>query len=536
MPARKINSKTELHTLSTFDFAVSQQAIKEQFNIAPIASEETEATIIGALISDSDAISKVKNFLEPKHFYNEKNKDTYSGILQMVCKNIPIDLRTITEFFLNEKVTYIKEVDGKNTKYKGNLLEKIGGAFELVEYTNKVASTANIEYHARMIEMKFLHRESITHFYKAIQEIQEIQIEDIYDFRNTLADKLRVQSRDAYLQIRNLNQVIEDARDQPEQLRLIGDLWLKGQVAILYGESGTGKSVLAYQIGECIAAGIDLIPDLLKNECERQKVLYFDFELSDRQILKRYADPNSPKSFQFDENFVRASVNRDFLNYKNSMDVFVMAQIEEAIAAHKPDVIILDNITYIAEEANDASVAIRIMKRIKQLTNRYDLSTLVLGHTPKRDHTQPITQDHLSGSKNIANFCDTMFALGKDANDPLIKYIKQTKFRDVEEFFNENNVIKTVIDKDTDMFLRHRYVELIKESTMLLKLYDDETEKSMISEAAKLKVEQGYSWRQLQAYYNNRWSHQTIRRKVTKYIEEEDLSGLAEKEKSKQAT
>lgn len=518
-------------SVSNFDAAVYKKTVEYLQGRELPNARDLEDGVIGGILTEKGAINKIKNFLKPDHFYDSKNKEIYIGLLEMQERNLDIDILTVTEYFKAKTVVDYDTSEAKAKKVKVSLLKKIGGPLQIVEFSNKIISSANIEAHARIIECKYFERELIFKAFKVLEDSQNFALFDVINYRNDLSIDLRLDSQDAYLQIRDMNQVMQDAEVQPEQHMMVGPLWLKGQVAIFYGESGNGKSILAYQIGEALASGIGIFPKTLMNECERQRVLYFDFELSDRQLYKRYANTDTKVAFQFDENFIRASVNRNFVDYRSNMDSFVIGQIEEAIIKYEPEVIIVDNITYIATESTDPSVAIKIMKQIKTLNNKYNLSTLVMGHTPKRDNTQPISQNDLAGSKNLVNFCDTMFAIGSDCNDKTFKYIKQTKFRDVEEFFNEMNVIRTTIDRDSDMFLKHRFIHITREDSMLLKIYDDETESELIAEAADLRVKQGMSWRQLEAHYNGRWSHSTIRYKVTKYIKEDDLSGLEEQEK-----
>jgi RecA-family ATPase len=82
---------------------------------------------------------------------------------------------------------------------------------------------------------------------------------------------------------------------------LFGDLWLEGELSILFADTGVGKSILAVQIAEAIAAGKDAFAlgesstDLpLPNGTSPQPVLYLDFELSGRQFTDRYTGDGAP--------------------------------------------------------------------------------------------------------------------------------------------------------------------------------------------------------------------------------------------------
>ena len=92
-----------------------------------------------------------------------------------------------------------------------------------------------------------------------------------------------------------------------------------------------------------------------------------------------------------------------------------------------------------------------MMKLIK-LKKKYNLSILILAHTPKRNYTQPITQNDLGGSKMLMNFCDSSFTIGKSMLGDNIRYIKQIKQRNVGEIYGTNNTIICKIENSYNFF------------------------------------------------------------------------------------
>lgn len=103
---------------------------------------ELEQAVLGALMLDREALSMVVEVLHAESFYTEAHRAIYSAIIRLFNKYEPIDLLTVTE-----------EVK------KAGELDKIGGGYYLVELSNRVASAANIEAHARIIVQKFIQRE-----------------------------------------------------------------------------------------------------------------------------------------------------------------------------------------------------------------------------------------------------------------------------------------------------------------------------------------------------------------------------------------
>jgi replicative DNA helicase len=115
-----------------------------------------EEAVLGALMLDKDALSVVVDILQSDSFYVDAHKFIYKAICSLFEKNNPVDLLTVSE----------------ELKKMGQL-EFIGGAYYLVELTNRVASSANIEFHARIIAQKYIQRELIRVSTETIRDAYE---------------------------------------------------------------------------------------------------------------------------------------------------------------------------------------------------------------------------------------------------------------------------------------------------------------------------------------------------------------------------
>ena len=103
-----------------------------------------EEAVLGALMLDRNALGLVDNIITPESFYLESHQHIYRAITSLAEASHPVDLLTVTE-----------------SLKKDGLLEKIGGGYYLIELSNRVASAANIEYHARIIKQKQIQRQLI---------------------------------------------------------------------------------------------------------------------------------------------------------------------------------------------------------------------------------------------------------------------------------------------------------------------------------------------------------------------------------------
>ncbi|MGY4536457.1 hypothetical protein ACVW0P_000864 [Mucilaginibacter sp. UYNi724] len=86
---------------------------------------------------------------------------------------------------------------------------------------------------------------------------------------------------------------------KPMPRMLLGDLWLEGEMCILFADTNLGKSILAVQIGNNLAQGGCTLN--FNNSLELQtRVLYVDFEMGSKQFESRYFD-SQWGSFPFGE-------------------------------------------------------------------------------------------------------------------------------------------------------------------------------------------------------------------------------------------
>ena len=88
------------------------------------------------------------------------------------------------------------------------------------------------------------------------------------------------------------------------------------------------------------------------------------------------------------------------------------------------------------------------MRKLNELKKEYNLSILVLAHTPKRSLSSPLTINDLAGSKHLSNFADSVSAIGKSTQGESIRYWKQVKpSRSAEILYHYENVIVCEISK-----------------------------------------------------------------------------------------
>ncbi len=131
----------------------------------PPQSVDLEEVVLGAMMIDKKGVDEVIDILHPDVFYKDAHRYIYEAIFKLFETSEPVDLLTVS--------SQLKK-DGK--------LELVGGDFYLIKLTQKVASSAHIEFHARIILQKYIQRSLI----KISNEI----IEDAYDEATDVFDLL----------------------------------------------------------------------------------------------------------------------------------------------------------------------------------------------------------------------------------------------------------------------------------------------------------------------------------------------------------
>lgn len=261
-PARSMSYNRVESTLGTMG-KVTPQAV------------EFEAVVLGALMLDDNAVSTILDFLSAKMFYVEAHQHIFQAIEKLFTLAQPIDLLTVT-----------------NQLRKDKMLEVVGGASYLASLTNRVTSSANIEYHARVVMEKFVVRE-------LIHNCNEI-ITDSFDESNDVLDLLdRAESKIFNIVENNfkrdsklLHQVVRSALDNLDTLRKNADSiqgvpsgirsidektggWQKSDLIIIAGRPGMGKTSFVLSIARNTALEYNM------------PVALFSLEMSAEQLVHR---------------------------------------------------------------------------------------------------------------------------------------------------------------------------------------------------------------------------------------------------------
>ena len=110
----------------------------------PPQAIELEEAVLGSLLIDRNALSKVIDILTPETFYVDAHQAVFSVVKDLFSESQPVDILTVAQALR-----------------KAGQLERIGGEAKLINLSTRVSSSAHIEYHARIVVQKHIQRELI---------------------------------------------------------------------------------------------------------------------------------------------------------------------------------------------------------------------------------------------------------------------------------------------------------------------------------------------------------------------------------------
>ena len=246
-----------------------------QLGKLPPQALEIEQAVLGALMLEKDALTTVIDILKPDSFYKESHKEIYAAIVILFNQSEPIDLLTVT-----------------NQLRKEGKLEFVGGPYYITELTTKVNSTANIEFHARIITERSIKRELI----KIASEIQNDAYEDTTDVfslldrtEQSLFEVSESHIRKNYDSMRSLmGQAIHELEKKKEHqdgltgvasgftaLDRVTSGWQKSDLVIIAARPGMGKT--AFVVSAMRNAAVDF----------QKPVAIFSLEMASIQLVNR---------------------------------------------------------------------------------------------------------------------------------------------------------------------------------------------------------------------------------------------------------
>jgi replicative DNA helicase len=245
----------------------------QQGRIPPQALELEEA-VLGAMLIDKKGVDEVIDILQPDAFYKTAHQKIFEAIFQLFQDSQPVDLLTVSS----------------EHRKKGKL-ETVGGEFYLVQLSQRVASSAHIEFHARIILQKFIQR-SLIKISNEIIESSYKESTDVFDLLDEAESKLyditqgniKKSSESAQSLVIEAKKRIEEISKRDglsgvstgfEKLDKLTSGWQPSDLIIIASRPGMGKTALTLSMARNIAV------------TKQIPVAFFSLEMSSVQLITR---------------------------------------------------------------------------------------------------------------------------------------------------------------------------------------------------------------------------------------------------------
>lgn len=240
----------------------------------PPQALDLEEVVLGAMMIDKKGVDEVIDILSPDAFYKDSHRYIFEAIVKLFESSKPIDLLTVSSQL---------KMDGK--------LDLVGGDFYLISLTQRVSSSAHIEFHARIILQKFIQRSLIKISNEIIEDAYD-ETKDVFDLLDQAEAKLyevtqgniKKSTETAQSLVIQAKKKIEDISNKdglsgiPSGFDKLDELtsgWQESDLIIVAARPGMGKTALTLSMARNIAVNQNI------------PVAFFSLEMSSIQLITR---------------------------------------------------------------------------------------------------------------------------------------------------------------------------------------------------------------------------------------------------------
>ncbi len=361
----------------------------------PPQAADLEEVVLGAIMLEQDALTSVIDILKPEVFYKEAHQKIFSTIYDLFSESNPVDILTVTQ----------------ELQKRGNL-DLAGGSYYISQLTNRVASGANVEYHARIILEKFLQRELIRISSDIIKDSYEDSM-DVFDIldkaeKNLFAvseTNLRRSYDDMPSLVKQAVKQIETARSQeghisgiPSGFTAIDRVtagWQKSDLIILAARPGMGKTSFVLTMARNMSVDF------------KKPVAIFSLEMSGVQLVTRLIASETQlrsdslrrgdlKDYEWEQLNVRLNTLTDaplFIDDTPALSIFELrAKCRRLKARHDVQLIIVDYLQLMSagndNRGNREQEISNISRSIKSLAKELNVPIIAISQLSRAVETR----------------------------------------------------------------------------------------------------------------------------------------------------
>ncbi|MGB5634483.1 MAG: replicative DNA helicase [Waterburya sp.] len=233
------------------------------------ANIDAEEAILGGILFDPMAMSRVEADLRIEAFYLQSHQEIYRAAMNLYRQQKPTDFMAVS--------TYLSD---------RSLLKKVGGSARLAQLLNQTVSALNIDRYTKLVNEKYVRRQLIT----SGHEIVELGYDNLSELEDVINDSqkkvfqvgdLKMNSETdstADISAAYFNELESDNPIYESGLYDLDDLMVgfePGTMTILAGRPSMGKSAIANYFTLQMATQ------------HRQPAIYFSLEMTKKQLQAR---------------------------------------------------------------------------------------------------------------------------------------------------------------------------------------------------------------------------------------------------------
>lgn len=355
-----------------------------QGRIMPQAVEFEEA-VLGAMMLEPNAVVSVIDSLKEEMFYKDSNQKIFKAIYELFSKNDPVDLISVT-----------------NQLRQDGTLEQIGGAYYLASLTNRVVSSANIEYHARIVMEKFIQRQLISVSTETIRNAYDNSIDVLKMLDDAEKGLFDIAEQNFHQNHQNVSDLIKEVLKELDKTRLSGEKirglasgfteldrvtngWQKGTLNIIAARPGMGKTAFVLSMARNISVD------------HNKSIAIFSLEMSSSDLIFRLMSAES-------------GISQNKLKSGNLSDSEMVQLINSMTDLEKTSMIIDDT----------AGLSIfELRAKCRRFKQQYDIQAVIIDYlqlmTLSNDNRTKVNRE-----QEISTISRSLKALSKELNIPVI--------------------------------------------------------------------------------------------------------------------
>lgn len=345
----------------------------------PPQAVDIERQVLGAMLFDGDAIPRAIEILDADSFYRDAHAKIFSAIVSLFDRSEPVDGLTIVEELRKRKE-----------------LEAVGGASYLAELVAEVATSANVEHHARIVQEKALLRKTIalssqitTECYEATRDFQDILgggVGQLLELSSGSIAKDTFISPEQFVDRRV--QGLEQRQERAELLTGFPSLdshlsrgFAKGEFSIIAARPSVGKSSLKSNIIRNFCGGgysvLSITPQQgFDVECDRMDALMLGIPLLDILRIRSW-EKNDPRREKLVEN--HESIARNWRLYYEEARLIDFSLVVQRLMRMQadgvsPDVVFIDLVDKLSDVnvvQNKPQAINKVLGRVVEAAQRF---------------------------------------------------------------------------------------------------------------------------------------------------------------------